>query len=92
MNIDHTTTKCEEAETVLIMATVTGERSRILTFSFHVSSTAEQKKAIFGDYAVKCEDDEPVPAQTRVWREFATISVNLICSVSHTAGTQSWTQ
>jgi hypothetical protein len=26
VNIDHTTTKCEEAEIILIMATTTGER------------------------------------------------------------------
>ena len=31
VNIDHTTTKCEEAEVVLIVATVTGERSPIQT-------------------------------------------------------------
>jgi hypothetical protein len=43
VNIDHTTTKCEEAEAVLIVATVTGERYRIQTFSFHVSSTARKR-------------------------------------------------
>jgi len=47
VNIDHTTTKCEEAEEVLIVATVTGEVSRIQTFPFHVSCTAEQREADF---------------------------------------------
>jgi hypothetical protein len=47
VNIEHTTTNCEEAEEVLIVAIVTGERSRIRTISFHVSCTARQKQTMF---------------------------------------------
>jgi hypothetical protein len=44
VNIDHAITKCEETEAVLIVATVTGERSRIQTFPFHVSLQTNKRR------------------------------------------------
>jgi hypothetical protein len=50
VNIEQASTKCEEAETIMIVATVTGEGSRIQKFSFHVLCTAGQTEAIFLQY------------------------------------------
>jgi hypothetical protein len=47
VNIDHTSTNCVEEEAIMIVATVTGEGSRIQMLSFHALCSAVQKEEIF---------------------------------------------
>ena len=93
VNVDHTINKCEVAESILIVATVTGEGSPIQMFSFHVSRTPGQKGAIFSAKVLSSvKTSRQFWYRSQVTREFSNLSVNLIRSVSHTAGTSSWTQ
>ena len=58
---------------------------------FHSMSHVQpnKRRQFFCNNAVKCEDAESVLVQTTVSREFSSLSVNLICSASHSAGISS---
>jgi hypothetical protein len=70
VNIDHTSTKCEEAETIMLVATVTGEGSRLQMLSVHVLCTAVHKEENFLQSVVNCKEVESLLVETTVTREF----------------------